>query len=121
MKYRVIVKSSFSAAHRVLLPSGEWEPLHGHNYKVEVCVIGDNLQKNDMLIDFFDLKKVVENVILNLHNTNLNENPSLSGVIPTAENVARFIFDSIKKNINYDVEYVKLDETDEFSVIVSSD
>lgn len=121
MIYRIIVKTSFSSAHRVRLPNGEWEPLHGHNYNVEVCVKGNKLDENGMLVDFFELKKTVDNVISNLSYSYLNENIVFDGVIPTAENIARYIFQEVSNVIGLEVDYVKLWETEEFGVIVSSE
>ncbi len=121
MIYRVVVKSSFSSAHRVKLPNDEWEPLHGHNYNVEVCVRGDTLDKNGMLIDFFELREIISEVISKLNYSYLNENKFFKDTVPTAENIAKFIFEEISNRISMKVDYVKLWETEEFGVIVSSD
>ncbi|MEN2998924.1 MAG: 6-carboxytetrahydropterin synthase [Brevinematia bacterium] len=121
MKYKVVVRSSFSSFHSVKLPDNRWENLHKHKYKVEVCVSGVTLDENGMLVDFLELEKELNKVVSKLDNTNLNENPVLMGVVPTAENVASFIFNELTKNTSYTVEYVKLEETENFSVMVSSE
>ncbi len=118
--YKVIVKSSFYAYHKVKMPNGDWEQVHDHNYKVEVCVYSDTLSKNDVVIDFVELKKFLDDVVLSkLQNSYLNENPFFYGKVPTAESIAEFIFNEVSKGIRLHVEYVKVDETEEFSAIFS--
>ena len=45
----------FNSSHFVIYKETA-ETLHGHNYKTEVCVIGNKLNSLGMLIDFADLK-----------------------------------------------------------------
>ncbi|MFN4245885.1 MAG: 6-pyruvoyl trahydropterin synthase family protein [Brevinematia bacterium] len=119
MTYKVVVRSSFRATHKTMMPNGEWEQIHGHDYSVEVCVSGKNLDKFGVLIDFVVLKNILDRILDNMRDSYLNENPFFRGKIPTAENVARFVFDEISKTVDLPVEYVKIDETDGFSAIVS--
>jgi len=51
----------FSAAHFIYNPFFK-EPLHGHNYEVEVEVTG-NLGDDGFVVNFLDLKEVVRRVI----------------------------------------------------------
>lgn len=60
MKYKVTVERNtlrFSAAHFTTF-AGQCEPLHGHNYDVQVMVEGD-LTEDSWVIDFVELKKMV--------------------------------------------------------------
>ncbi len=50
----------FDAAHRVLGHSGSCGYLHGHRYRLQVVVEAANLNALGMLIDFGDLKRIVE-------------------------------------------------------------
>ena len=56
MSYYIKVKDAFSAAHFLT-----GEGLHGHNFSVEVKVYGD-LNKEFMVMDFADLKNVLDNI-----------------------------------------------------------
>lgn len=85
----------FDAAH--LLPDyeGKCANLHGHTYKLEVVVSG-NVRDNGMVIDFGDLKKIVNRaVIAELDHVNLNDVFDN----PTAENIVVWIFDSLVKEL----------------------
>ena len=49
----------FSAAHFTLFGADEAELLHGHNYHVEVEMVGHELDEEGLLISFVDAKKVI--------------------------------------------------------------
>ena len=57
--FEVKVESSFSAAHHLLNYKGACENQHGHNWKVEVYVRGENLNESGILVDFKVLKKTL--------------------------------------------------------------
>ena len=60
--YRVVVSGSFSSAHYLRGYKGKCEKLHGHNWKIEVEVEGEELDKKGLLIDFKKLKKILKNM-----------------------------------------------------------
>jgi 6-pyruvoyltetrahydropterin/6-carboxytetrahydropterin synthase len=93
--YRITVRSSFSAAHRLLLAEGRYERPHGHDWSVEVRFVGSELDRTGVLVDFEEAQAAVQKVLAQLHDTNLNEAPLLSGLNPSAENVARVIFEAL--------------------------
>lgn len=60
-----VVKSlKFDAAHILTNHQGQCRNLHGHTYRVEVCVAQSPDSNADMVIDFKDLKRVCEEEIL---------------------------------------------------------
>lgn len=69
----------FAASHFLTKYKGKCENLHGHNYKLEVTVLGQ-IREDDLVFDFVDLKNIVkEKVTEKLDHTHLNdkfENPS---------------------------------------------
>ena len=87
----------FSAAHKL---SGNYgEPLHGHNYKLEITCKG-KLNKEGKLQDTRTIKTIVQDIVLKkLHNSYLNDFfPQ-----PTMENVVRWIWKEL-----IDLQPVKL-------------
>lgn len=91
----------FAAAHRYI--KAEWDeaknravfgpcynpPAHGHNYMVEVTVLGEVDPKTGMVVNLFDLKRVLLNVLEEFDHKNLNlDMPYFEGRIPTSENLA---------------------------------
>jgi len=95
----------FSAAHRYVKP--EWDdaknravfgpcfnpPAHGHNYLLEVTVAGEVDEKTGMVINLFDLKRVLLAVIEEFDHKNLNlDMDHFRERIPTSENLARVLW-----------------------------
>jgi len=102
-------REHFSAAHRLYNPS--WSDQendrvfgkcnnpagHGHNYYVEVTVAGEVDPQTGYVVDLKELKGVIHaHVIDKLDHKNLNTDVDfLSGVNPTAENIAISIWNQL--------------------------
>lgn len=95
MKVELSKRFEFSAAHR--LPEAgaghKCSRPHGHNFGVEIAVRGDVDQRTGWLIDFGDLRAIVEPVIAELDHKMLNEVPGLTN--PTSENIVRWIWERL--------------------------
>jgi 6-pyruvoyltetrahydropterin/6-carboxytetrahydropterin synthase len=85
----------FEAAHYIPEYPGKCSRLHGHNWQVEVTVCGNKLNKLGMLIDFRDLKAAVTQIVTKLDHYYLNEIEPFCTLNPTAENIARYIFEEL--------------------------
>jgi 6-pyruvoyltetrahydropterin/6-carboxytetrahydropterin synthase len=113
----------FSAAH-YLPDHPKCGNIHGHNYKLEVRIRGEVNPETGMVIDFADLKNIVnESVMEKLDHKYLNDlvkNPEIEKnhlfKIPTAENIAMWIYEILQKKIP-EIYQVRLWETEENSVI----
>jgi 6-pyruvoyltetrahydropterin/6-carboxytetrahydropterin synthase len=100
--YELTVRTRFAAAHRIENYQGPCSRVHGHTWQIEATVVGNELDRLGMLVDFRRFKKTLENVIDDLDHQNLNElDPFISGgeSNPTAENLARYIFKRLKPEI----------------------
>ena len=97
--YEITVRSHFSGAHRLRFLHGKCEALHGHNWKVEVSVVSNRLGKDGVVIDFGILKQKVEKVLKPLDHTYLNDLPYFSGVEPSSENIAKYVFAGLKRDL----------------------
>jgi len=93
--YRLSVLDDFSAAHQLPGTGGDCERLHGHNWKVQVQVYSETLNQHGMVIDFKDLKALTKEVLKELDHRFLNELSYFQTLPPTAENLARHIFQRI--------------------------
>jgi len=98
--YELMIETDFSAAHQIKEAGGHCENLHGHNYKVQVFLEGENLDTTGMLVDFREVKKKVKRCVDKLDHTYLNE--SLEGVNPTTENLARYLFEKLQKEMSWE-------------------
>lgn len=98
--YELTVEGSFSAAHQLRHYQGECERLHGHNWKVEVSLRAERLDSLGMVMDFKELKSLINEVLGGLDHHYLNELPAFKEANPTTENIARFLSQSIKEKMN---------------------
>ena len=97
--FEVRVEADFAAAHFLKDYNGKCGNLHGHNYKVFAHVRGNYLNKGGMLLDFSKLKDALRKTCKILDHTNLNDFPFFNQN-PSAEKIALFIFENIKKELN---------------------
>ncbi|MDD6133472.1 MAG: 6-carboxytetrahydropterin synthase QueD [Selenomonadaceae bacterium] len=94
--YTLKIEGAFEAAHHVEGYPGKCARLHGHNWVVEAVVKGKELDELGMLIDFKVMKKELAAVLERFDHRYLNElEPFAGGVNPTAENLARIIFEEL--------------------------
>ena len=90
--YEVIVQQEFSSAHSLRHYHGQTEPLHGHNFRVEVVLRGKRLQnKVKYLVDFVEFQQVLRAIIKPMDHVNLNALPPFDRENPSAENLAAHI------------------------------
>ncbi|MFV2081818.1 MAG: 6-carboxytetrahydropterin synthase [bacterium] len=92
MKYNLLVKGVFSAAHRLMGSGGKCENMHGHNFRVELMVGGNNLGDTGMLIDFADLKETLARILKDLDHSDLNTLEPFREKSPSSESIAEYIF-----------------------------
>lgn len=93
--YEAEIIASFAAAHRLREYNGKCEHLHGHNYKIHVCLRGRSTGKGGMLMDFGEIKKATSEVLARLDHTFLNEIEPFTQEEPSAENIAAYLFREI--------------------------
>lgn len=106
----------FEAAHHLLNYDGACARVHGHSYKLQVTVSGEVcisglLQATDhMVLDFKDLKKIVEDKIIRTHDhadlNDLYENPTAEVMVVKMYGV---IYEALPKDVC--IHSVKLWET----------
>lgn len=109
--FRVTREIDFCYGHRLLNYAGKCKYLHGHNGRAVITIEAEQLDPRGMVLDFSDIKKVVSRWIdehldhrMILHRDDpavgvlqaLGEPLHLIDVNPTAENIAKLIFDFTK-------------------------
>ncbi len=97
--FEVSVDETFSAGHALRGYKGKCENVHGHNYKVRVTLAGAELDSVGLLYDFVHLKQVIQGVIRSLDHRFLNDFAPFDTTNPSAENIARHIFDEISQQM----------------------
>lgn len=94
--YELRVTGHFAAAHQLKNVTEKCENLHGHNFQVEVSVVGDALNSAGVLMDFGLLKKGLRQILESLDHCFLNDHPAFSGINASSEAIARFIAERLE-------------------------
>ena len=114
--FEVTIEQTFAAGHALRNYHGKCENVHGHNYRCQLTVEGSQLDDTGLLMDFVLLKKALQSVIDRLDHQWLNDFPPFDDLNPSAENIAKYIYDEVKKGIRAGTDVrlgcVKLWETD---------
>jgi 6-pyruvoyltetrahydropterin/6-carboxytetrahydropterin synthase len=124
--YRVTREISFCYGHRLLNYDGKCRHLHGHNGRAVLTLAADRLDALGMVMDFSRIKKVVgawiderldHKMLLHKDDPVLpflrqqGEPVCVLDVNPTAENIARLIYD-FAQGQGFPVVEVRLWETE---------
>jgi 6-pyruvoyltetrahydropterin/6-carboxytetrahydropterin synthase len=98
--FELKILSHFSAAHQLTMVAKKCENLHGHNWRVEVCVKGEKLDTAGVVLDFGILKRHVKEIMGRLDHKFLNDLPYFTEIQPSSENIAVYIATSLKELID---------------------
>ena len=130
---RITKEFGFEAAHALVGYDGKCKHIHGHSYRLFVTLIGkascaDNPAKEGMMLDFSELKKIVNKHIIDRfdHSLILQENYPLKEELqanygntivfpfrPTCENLLSHFAETLEPQLPNNVQLysIKLSET----------
>lgn len=91
--YELMIEDTFASAHQLVGYEGPCENIHGHTWKAQVFLKGEKLDKLGMLYDFKKAKKELKEILAEFDHKNLNEMERFLKSNPTAENIARAIYE----------------------------
>ena len=97
--YTIFVDTHFAASHQLHGYQGACKALHGHTWKVRVEVKTDRLDEIGISMDFKELKSLIRSVIDRLDHVHINEIPPFDTINPTAENLSRYIYEEVNKEL----------------------
>ena len=116
--FEVSVEDTFAAGHALRGYRGKCENPHGHNYKVQITLAGEDLDHIGLLYDFKDLKAAMGEVVDRLDHQYLNDIAPFKEMNPSAENMARYFYQECSVRLQsatqgrVRVKQVKIWETD---------
>lgn len=116
--FEVTVEQTFAAGHALREYKGKCENVHGHNYRVQVTVEGEQLNRIGLLVDFVELKRAVREVIAYLDHQFINDLEPFTVINPSAENLAKYFYDEVSARVHITTDtpariaQVKIWETD---------
>lgn len=129
--FRVTQQIDFCYGHRLLSYEGKCRYLHGHNGRAVITLEGERLDHRGMLVDFTDIKRSLRTWIDDEldHRMIMHQDDPLLPILqahsqpvyvvphnPTAENIARLIFERAREH-GFPVVEVILWETPNSSAV----
>jgi 6-pyruvoyltetrahydropterin/6-carboxytetrahydropterin synthase len=93
--HRIFKDFTFAAAHAIRGHTRGCENLHGHNYRVRVHVEARELDPLGMVIDFADLKAIVQEIVGPFDHRVINEVPPFDVRNTTAERLSEWVFEEV--------------------------
>lgn len=118
MVFRTFIETRFSAAHRINGYQGQCGKLHGHTWKVRVQVKTGRINEIGISIDFKELRLLTESVLEKLDHQLINEVAPFDQINPTAENLAKYIYETVAPTLPATLEMneVIVWESDNYAV-----
>ena len=122
--FELKIKTHFAGAHQLAMVGEKCENLHGHNWHIEVYILGEKLNSAGVLVDFADIKKAVRQVVnKEFDHKFLNELEIFKDYQPTSERIAEYIAkrtqELLNKNINEKVKVSKVSVYESFDSCAS--
>ena len=97
--FEVSVEQVFAAGHALRNYKGKCENIHGHNWRVQVVIEGEQLDGTGLLVDFVDVKDLMGTVIARLDHQFLNEVAPFDVKNPSAENIAEYFYEQMSTGL----------------------
>jgi 6-pyruvoyltetrahydropterin/6-carboxytetrahydropterin synthase len=94
--FTINVKTGFQASHQLILTDGSKEPLHSHNWVASASVGSETLNDIGIVMDFHQLKSALDKITSEFNNMSLNKIDYFRRNNPTAENVAKYIYQKLE-------------------------
>ena len=107
--YTIFLETTFTAQHQLTFSNGKQEPLHEHEWKVCVAVSADRLTDEDLVMDFEELKLLLESTLQDFRHRKLETIPLFEQRNASAENVAAILYQQIAPKLT---ENVRLDHVE---------
>jgi len=97
--FELQVDDTFDSAHALRGYKGSCENIHGHTWKIQISLKGDNLNSIGILHDFRDIREKLGSVVKYLDHKFLNDLEEFQEINPSSENIAKVFYHKLKKEI----------------------
>lgn len=109
--YSITATTTFRAAHQLKL-AGHIEIHHIHDWVVKAALGGENTDKDGLLFDFNKLKKILDEIVGQFNGRKLEDLDCFKDINTSAENIAKYIYDNIKKSLPERTELLYVEVTE---------
>ena len=107
--YAIATELHFRVGHYLRFAGGQQEEPHQHNWRVRVIVEAEQLDGQNMVLDFIELSNLTQKAVKPLTQAEvLNELPDFAGENPSTERLARYIYDKLAQLLHHSVKLSKV-------------
>jgi 6-pyruvoyltetrahydropterin/6-carboxytetrahydropterin synthase len=111
--YQILVQHTFTASHALQFPDGTWEPVHKHQWRIEVVVSAEVLDALGTVMDFHILQADLQALTAPWQGQNLNQcAPFGPHAIPSAERVVAALAQGLQPRLPETVRLVSVTTTE---------
>jgi len=97
--FTISVETQFQASHRLILADGSKEPVHSHKWSVTAAASSDKLNSIGLVMDFGRLRAMLDNIVAEFDSQTLEAISYFQKNNPSAENVARYIYEKLEPQL----------------------
>ena len=94
--FTISVERHFRASHQLILPDGSKEPVHHHDWVVTADVSSERLNNIGIVMDFHALQAMIDKTVAGFNNNALENVGYFQQNNPSAENVAKYIYEKLR-------------------------
>ena len=106
-RFELRVRGRFEAAHHLTSYKGAAEPVHGHSWRVEVCIAAEKLGSEAYVVDFVEIKGHLDELTGRFHHNDINAVAPFDSRSPTTESLAEwFCIELARRLVGVDVTSV---------------
>ena len=97
--FTIRVETRFRASHQLILPDGQKEPLHHHDWLASAGVSSERLDNMGVVMSFQKLKAMLDSAVADFDNAAIEAVGYFQQNNPSAENVAKYIYDKLRAGL----------------------
>lgn len=90
---------TFAAAHAIRGHTRGCQNLHGHNYRVRVHLTAERLDELGMVLDFADLKEMMQEILGPFDHRVINDIPPFDERNTTAELFSQYVHEEVSRRL----------------------
>ena len=100
-RFLIRIEGRFESSHYLYayMPDGSDEPIHGHSWLIQVSLAhkSGSVQKDGLSFDFLTVRQRLDKLLERIEHLCINDLEEFQGINPTAENIARWFYQGLKK------------------------
>ena len=97
--FTISVERHFRASHQLILPDGSKEPVHKHDWVVTASISSEKLNNMGIVMDFKALQAMIDKTVAGFNDKSLESISYFRQNNPSAENVAKYIYEKLRTEL----------------------